>query len=370
MDLNKRIFNVGLPILAMVAVGCGGGAKGGNIATVNGDAIGKDEFYKAMEMKNDATVVVNPQNLQSTGGQIPPQAYAGQLADGNIGFETLKQLVEQRIILQLAADQGVSPTSADVNKEIENQKRDNPDQLKQLTSHGYTLDFIRKSIEVGLAQEKLVTRGIKISDKDVDDYVKATPEDPLYYTPEGDLIQYIVAADAKAKTTIDQELGTGKQFALVAAQYTSDRGAAQRNYHLYGNGVDPAPVTQIEPKVLDIIKKLAEGQQSGWYPQGPGFVKFYLERRVKPQNKTVDPIIREKLVRKLALIEGSRGINLDKQKLEKLKSAKVVVTEEALKPYWDQYDKQLKSAATTPTASPSAAPSASPSAPAPSAPGK
>jgi len=335
-----------MPLAALILVGCGGGSKGGNtVAVVNGDSISRDEFYKAMELKSDATVYVVPQQLQMQGSQIPPQAYTGRIANGNVGFDTLKGLVDQKITLQLAADQGLTPTKADIDAEIDRQRKENPEVLKQLTSNGYSLDYIRKNVEVALAQEKLVTKGITITPADVDDYIKRNPEDPLYYTSEGILLMYIVAQDAKARDTIDKELATGKQFSLVAAQYTADRSSAVRNYHLYGNGVEPFPMSQVEPKVAAIVKKMSEGQQSAWYPQGQGFVKFYLERRTPASKKTVDASIREKIRRALALAEGAKAIDINKQKIEKLKDAKVTINEDALKVYWDQYMKELKAAA-------------------------
>lgn len=366
MNLNKRIFAALLPIVALVAAGCGGGSKSNSVATVNGDPIGKDEFYKAMELKSNATVVVNPQLLRTSGNQIPAQPYQGNLADGNIGFETLRSLVEQRITLQLAADQGVSPTKGDIDAEIEQLKKDNPNYLNQLMTHGFTLEYFRTQIAVQLATEKILTKGIKISDADIDKYIKDNPEDALYYTPETVLVQYIVAASAD-KSKVDNDLSTGKPFALVAAQYSTDKSAAANNYHLGGDGMNPAPITSYEPKVRDIVEKTAEGSSSAWYPQGPDSIKFYVERKVAPVKKPIDAEIRKKISRQLAMVEGAKAIDLNKEKLDKLKASKIVVSEDILKNLWDQFDKQLRSQASADLGAAPTAPAAS-AAPSPAAP--
>jgi foldase protein PrsA len=362
MDLNKRIFTALLPLAAIALAGCGG-SKGGAFANVNGDSIGKDEFFKAMELKTSATVTVDPQGLRSNGNQVPIQAYAGTISDGNIGFETLKELVNQKLILQLAAEQNVSPTTAEVEQEIENQKKDDPDFLKKLTARGFSLDFIRTTILGGLAQEKVITKGIKISDKQVDDYIAAHPDS--FVNPERVKLLYIVAKDKKDRDTIDSELASGKQFVVVASQYSADHAAAP-GYQLLANGSDAVPA--YEPKIQEIIKSTGEGKQSIWYPQGPGFVKFMVVQKTPSTKIPIDANIKRKVGRRLALDDGNKAIDFTKEVTNKLKTAKVEVQDEAMKGLWEQYMKQLKSEPTMPAApaggaaATPAAPSASPTA--------
>lgn len=363
----------------MAIVGCGGSKGGGAIiATVGPDQITKDDLYRAMEFKTSATVIVDPQRLQSAGSSVPVQPLTANITDGTIGFQTLKELVNQKVIMQLAEEQGVAPTKDEIQQEITNRDKQQPGFLKDLGSKGISLDYIRNTFAIQLVQYKLITKGIKISDKEIDDYIKDDKTKPemqrnsLLYVPERVALEYIVAKDANDKKTIDAELTSGKQFVVVATQYSADQTAAQIGYRLLANGSDVTGA--YPPKIQEIIKSMGDGgKTSGWYPQGAGFVKFYLERKIAAQEKTPDADVRRQIARGLAMQQGSKAIDLDKQLLAKLKAAKIVVTDEAFKAAWDAYDKQLKTQSATPptpSAPPAPAPSATPSATPPAATGK
>jgi foldase protein PrsA len=376
--LNKRIFYISLPIAALAIVGCGGSKGGGSIvATVGPDQITKDDLFRAMEFKTSATVIVDPQRLQTTGSSVPVQPMTANITDGTIGFQTLKELVNQKVLLQMAQDQGVAPSKDEIQQEVTNRDKEQPGFLKDLGSKGIPLDYVRSTFAIQLAQYKLITKGIKISDKEIDDYIKEDKTKPdmqrnsLLYVPERVALEYIVAKDKKDRDTIDAELASGKQFVVVATQYSADQTASQMGYRLLANGSDVTGA--YPPKIQEIIKSMGEGgKTSTWYPQGAGFVKFFLERKIPAQEKTADADVRRQISRGLAMQQGSKAIDLDKQLLAKLKAAKVVVTDEAFKAAWDAYDKQLKTQpAATPTPSPTpATPSATPSATPPAAPGK
>ncbi len=377
--MNKRIFYISLPIAALAIVGCGGSKGGGSIvATVGPDQITKDDLYRAMEFKTSATVIVDPQRLQTTGSAVPVQPLTANITDGTIGFQTLKELVNQKVIMQVAEEQGVAPTKDEIQQEITNRDKEQPGFLKDLGSKGISLDYVRNTFAIQLVQYKLITKGIKISDKEIDDYIKEDKTKPdmqrnsLLYVPERVALQYIVAKDKKDRDTIDAELTSGKSFEVVARLYSADQTAMGVGYRLLANGSDVTGA--YPPKIQDIIKTMGEGGKSStWYPQGAGFVKFFLERKIPSQEKTADADVRRQISRGLAMQQGSKAIDLEKQLLAKLKSAKIVVTDEAFKAAWDAYDKQLKTQsapAPTSSAAPTATPSATPSATPPAAPGK
>lgn len=325
-------------MLSIALAGCGGG--GSNvIAIVNGDPITRDDFVEGMQLKSNVNVIVVPQQLQAANGQIGVQQYSGQVADGTVGFQTLKELVNQRLILQLAAEQGVSPSKADVEAEIEYRKKENPNFLKQAQANGFSLDFLRSNLTTQLAQEKIITRGITITAADVDKFIKDNPKE--FITPASVEVLFILAKDAKDRDLVDQELKSGQSFEVVAQHYSADPNGAKNNYHL----LSPSGTSYVKdyaPAVQKILNGLAEQQQSEWYPEGTQYIKFFLRKKVKDEPITIDDVIRRKVQRALAMDEGKKSIDFANQVLNKLKAAKVDVKIDAFKLPFEQYLDGLK----------------------------
>jgi len=119
------------------------------VATVNNQPITTIEFYQNLKAKN--------------------------------GREVLDQIIRDKIISQEAAKKGIVVTPADIDKrikEIENQIG-GKDQLKAaLTSRGITEVDFRSQIKIQLFVEKLLEKDIKVSEKEIDDYINRNPEDP------------------------------------------------------------------------------------------------------------------------------------------------------------------------------------------------
>lgn len=350
--MTKRIA-ITLSILATLAVaGCGGG--GSNVvAIVNGDPISKDEFVEGMQLKSNVNVIVVPSQLQAANGQIGVQQYMGAVTDGTIGFQTLKELINQRLVLQMASEQGVSPSKADVEAEIEFRKKENPNFLKQAQAAGFSLDFLRSSLMAQLAQEKIVTRGINITPADIDGYIKNNPKD--FVNPESVEVIFILAKDAKDRDLVDQELKSGQNFEVVAQHYSADPNGAKNSYHLLSPS-GGSLLKDYAPAVQKILQGMAEQQQSEWFPEGNQFVKFFLKKRVKETPVTIDDVIREKVRRKLAMVEGGKGIDFDTQVLNKLKESKIDVKIDAFKLPFEQYIDGLKAQGKAASPSPSPSP--------------
>src|SRR5437868_7442517 len=73
-----------------------------SVVSVNGDVVLGNEYYRRMETLPDVGRVLD-------GGQVavyPP------------GFLTIVQLIDERLVLQMAAQKGLSPTDAEIEKEM------------------------------------------------------------------------------------------------------------------------------------------------------------------------------------------------------------------------------------------------------------
>lgn len=118
------------------------------VATVNGEAIGKIQFLNELEKED--------------------------------GKRVLENLVTQKLIDQESKRRNISISDQEVNSEIEKIK----DSLKKrgqnieevLAVRGLTIDKAKEQIKNNLILKKLLSDSIKVSDKEIDDYIEKNKE--------------------------------------------------------------------------------------------------------------------------------------------------------------------------------------------------
>lgn len=165
--------------------------RGNTVATVNGKVISKQQFYKALEEQNGSQIL-------------------GQLI--------LKALVEQQ-----AKQEGVKVSNEELNEEIMavQQKFQNEYQFQlALMQYGMTLEQFREETRYNLLLEKLRTKDIIVSDKEVQDYYEENKE---YYTvPVQYRLSHIIVSEEDVAKDILSQLEKGQDFATLAKAKTED----------------------------------------------------------------------------------------------------------------------------------------------------
>ncbi|MBL8039893.1 MAG: SurA N-terminal domain-containing protein, partial [Chthonomonas sp.] len=201
-----------IPLLAAVAVGLAGCSRGGEkLATINGETITLEQFHKYLETKGSVRV-------RTANGQVG----AAEVAE-SLGFQALQDMIQQKLVLQMAKDEGVYPTDKDLEAEVEFQKKRNPNFLKVLTSQGLSIDDIRARLRVDLAREKLITRGLNVKTEEAEKYIADNPKE--FVDPAtADSLVIFVSKEAKRKE-VDAELARGMEFKIVATRYSEIPGA-------------------------------------------------------------------------------------------------------------------------------------------------
>lgn len=318
---------IGLALAATMALaGCGSkGGDSGTVATVGGKPITMEQYRKYLE--NKANVQVNVQGQTASLPTAMP-----------LGFQALEDLISQQILLQLAAEEGVAPTPADVDAELAFRTKLNPSFVQSQTQAGLSLKQIKDSLELGLAQERLLTKGITVTMPEVDDYIKKNPkqfEDPA--TAE---MLWVVVKDDASKAKVDQALATGQDFQKVAMTYSIDPNLKQ----LAGK----FPQTNIE-QMVDPIKKAVmatePGKQTPWIKFNDGQAKFMVQKKTAATPMKINDTQKQFVQRQLAIQRGKLANDLDKRLQDKLKSTKVSVDYEPFKAMWSKAEESLKKAA-------------------------
>jgi parvulin-like peptidyl-prolyl isomerase len=322
---------------ALFAVNCKGSKP--LAAVVNGDPITKDEYYAYLELKPQAQVIVNPNQLHATGpGNIGEQNYTGPVVGGSLGLQALGELIQQKLIEQKAKDEGVTPSNEQIDKEIADRKAENPNFIKQATDAGYTFPMIKANLAAQLAQYNLTTKGINVTDNEVTKYIADHPKE--FEIPEQvELLWILIANDAK-KNEADKELKSGRTFIQVAQKYSEAQDAAKYQWHF-----PQTVLAQLPAPLVPIIKKTAEQGETDWMHVAEGWAKFYVNKKSPSKPVTIDDALKAKVKKALMLQRGGQGKDLGARVKDRLKTSKIEIAIEAFKEPWKRSIEALQAAA-------------------------
>ena len=319
--------------LALTLAGCGKGGSpsgaSGDLAVVNGEAITMDEYYRYLERK-PAVQVVAPQAGQLQAGQVLEMPAAAPL-----GFQALRDLINRRILMDVARDEKVMPTDSDVEAELAFQRKRNPNFMKGLTEQGLTLQDIRRDLLLDLAKERVLTKGITVTAKEADSYIAGNPDQ--FMTGEEAKLCIIQVADAAGRKQVDAALASGKPFTQVASEFSTAPDVRKNN------GIVVIPdLRRAQPALQQLIRSTPENKATAWTPDAQQFIKIQVMQKVAPKKQTIDDTQKEVIRRSMALERGKGATDLPKRLVEKLRSSTIVVTPPSLKTLWDKAFTTLK----------------------------
>lgn len=322
--ISSAIFAAAIASLALV--GCNRGGE--NLAVVNNEPISMEEFHRYLEHKPLVQVVDDQ-------GQTREFQVAASL-----GFQALRDLISRRILLQIAKDDGVFPTDADVQAELDFRVKQRADFIRSLQAQGLDIVDIKRELTQDLAKERIITKGITVTDAEVDKWIKDNPK--AFETPPQAKLRMIVVRDENSKKQVDTELSGGKPFSQVAVQYSVAPNVRQTQ-----GQIPIMNVPQMPQALQTIVSTTSEGKASDWkLDSQPGaaaqWVKIFVEQKTPAKTNPVTDIMRQDLRRKMAMDQGGRATDLGKRVVEKLKAAKIDVSQPSLKTLWDNVFKSLQ----------------------------
>ena len=294
------------------------------IATINGDPIVGSEYYRRMEFLPGVGKMSNQAFFEA-----PP------------GFLTLEQLITERLVLQLAKQKGVYPSDPEVEAELKARQEDDPGFLAAWTKGGHTPEELKKQVRYELAQFKIQSFGITVTDQEVDKFYKDNPT--MYTNPKQVKLRVIVVNDAAAKTTVDKELGAGKAFADVAKQYSTDASKA------IGGEFGTVPIAFLNTATQTAVNAVKVGQSTTWVESTSQegqtkYVKFLVEDLIAEAKMTLDASLKRNIRKRMMLDRGAVKNNIRTEMNAMRQKAKIDITEpefaEIYKKFVDSYLKQ------------------------------
>lgn len=316
----------------VAASGCGsssGSSGGATFAVINGESISIEDFHKYLESKSRVKVKTND-------GQVVEAEVAESLA-----FQGLQDLIGRQIMFQLAKDEGVFPTDAEISKEVDYQQKLYPGFLTKMNQLGITMDRIKQDIRINLTREKLVTKGVTVTMAEAEDFIKQNPKRFMEPAKVSMLWVFVRTADKKAK--VDQAIKSGQTFSLVAAQHSDFPLARQQSGRFVGpDGSSEREVQTLDPKLQEMVKNTPEGQLTPWLNLTDGSARFFIEKKVPEKPLEMNNYRKEKVRRDLALARGAQAIDLNKRVLDKLLASKIDVKERSLVDAWKNAFERFK----------------------------
>jgi foldase protein PrsA len=218
--------------IVLVAAACGGSGSSsslpdGVIAQVKDEQITQDQLNEVLDQAK-RSYIAQKRTFPKAG-----------TSDYQALVQSAVQFLVQRVQYeQKAAELGVKVTDADVDKRLQQIKKQyfggkEARYRAALKKQGLTDKEVRESIRAQLIQEgisKKITAGITVTDDEVHSYYLQHPQ--LYSTPESRLVAHILVAKKPLADSIYKQLcGTDSpclksqaDFAALAKKYSTDPG--------------------------------------------------------------------------------------------------------------------------------------------------
>lgn len=265
---------------------------------VNGDAINRSAYTKRLEVLPGVGKVVN-----------------GRFVEATPGFLTLQQLVNERLMIQLAKDKGVAPTAKEIDDEIALREKDSPGFVATYTAAGFSTDDLKYDILVQLSEFKLTTMGITITDFQV---TKFYEDNKIRYTlPKRFKVRLIAVSSDAEKKAVDDALAGGKSFAEVATQLSRDVSRFD------GGLMGELPEGSLGDNIKPVVTNMQKGQTTPWLSSADNqtHIRLFLEDVLAERIVPLDESLKRQIWRTMMLDRGRVKNDVSKMMENKRKAS-------------------------------------------------
>ena len=223
---------------------------------------------------------------QTSGSQQPPPSL--EQAE-TLRLNILKELIDNEILTQRAAKDGLLATEDDVQRKLTDMKAPFTEEefQKRLRDRHLTVDDLkqelRRSITIDKVLAKEITSRIEVKDSDVSNYYNQHKADFNVVEPQYHIAHILVTAqpgqvrnlqnskaqnDAEAHKKIQEllnRLDSGEDFATLAMNWSEDPESSGNGGDL-GSSIPESGLKGTDPATRDAVLKLRPGQYTGIIP--------------------------------------------------------------------------------------------------------
>jgi parvulin-like peptidyl-prolyl isomerase len=264
------------------------------VLVINGEEIKGAEYYRRMEYLTGVG-----RWMGTSFAEFPP------------GFLTIEQLITERLVLQLARERNVMPTDTEVQSELNFGLEADPKMLENWTASGRSRDELLYQIRLQLAQFKLATQGITITDQEVDQFYKENQA--MFTTPRRYKLRVIAVTDDAKQQRVDADLRSGKKFDEVARAHSDDLSASA------GGEFGTVALSDLNETARRAIQNAKIGQPTDWVISSDTRVKFLVEQILPEEVQKMDNRLRRE-VRRMMMMDRGRVKNNVPQAMNEMRS--------------------------------------------------
>lgn len=260
------------------------------------------------------------------GEPIPAVVYLDQL-NRRFGEEVLRNLIEQKVIVQWAVDEKVPPTRKQIMEQIERLKRDGnyDDQVRLMGEEN-----LWSEIEAVQARINLALKFTKVTEDQIKDAYEAMKQRFVHGRRKQVLV--VLNTDSSKLEDALKEIKEGKDFREVAAKYADRRFAMGEPIRVWVDLDQPGDMPRAiveaakETKVGDVSEVLSFGNQ-------PGSNQYAILKVVQEQAKMNKPLkeVREEVKGYVALQNSQTDPSFIRKLGKRLRDAEIKLNVEQFK---------------------------------------
>jgi foldase protein PrsA len=235
---------------------------------------------------------INDEVVATVGkGEITRQEWLNEL-ESRYGKDVLKDMIDQKVIKEMAAKYKIKVSEDDVEREyrILQTTYSSPTENKKTTEKKWK-EHIRNS----LLQEEILTRDVKVSDKEMKAYFEANKE--LFTIPTAYHLSHIIVKSSNEAEKAIKELSQGSSFAALAMERSIEEFSANEGgdigYIMEGEERYPS-------EYLNAAKKLKKGAWSEPIKVEQGYAIVKLEGEMKGKKYSYKDV-KQQIRREIAL---------------------------------------------------------------------
>jgi len=252
---NKRVIWA-LILLITVSVfisACSDEKTEAAVAKVNDENITEEELDKYVDYRKKEAEL---------SGYIAPEMWDQVIEGSEFTYEqqlkqsSLQDLINQRVLLQKADEEGIEVTNKELDKELE-EFRDTEEKEKNFSDYleqlGISEEYFEEMYKQGIKINKLMDKLVKIDEKSVKEEYEANKE-------SYDKIQasHILVETKEEAEEVKNKVKEGQDFAELAKEYSIDPSVEQNSGNLGFFGKD----ANLVPEFKDAAFKIKKGEVS------------------------------------------------------------------------------------------------------------
>ncbi len=258
-------------LISAIACSNSGGKK--IAATVNGDPIYMEEVDRQLDQLKQ-----QHQQLQGQEGEQYLKSFQKQILD---------DLIDQKLVLQEAEKQKVKVTDKEINDWLKQVRKMFPSEQQfqsKLKELKMTLDDLKKNRRDQIMMQKMIektTKGIKVSDKEVEEYYKKHTVE--FKDPEKVNIKWVFVATEKEAKDVLTKLQGGADFAATAKEKSVDPTTKDK-----GGELGLKSKAELPPEIADLAFKIELNKLSEVVKTEQGSAVFMVTEKQAERQKSFD----------------------------------------------------------------------------------